>query len=363
MRQYALVPVFFIMVGCALLGSGWYMSKVPARIVQYEQYGSLTQLNFWVGEPTFVIGNYGGRVNLDLEKGVTFIGDYKGGHFVTHEIRDVVLFTVPRPENMRFYDIENIVITLSNVIGRVYDVSEWHDFVMNVGKLKYPENYLTMGDDPIKIDRLKDFDMDLIGQYDTAEHFINTFNIIGESGVSANMSDASYKIKYNGESVIGIGFVLITSDLGYRLNGEVSIQIEGRGLVKMYGYVTDENGVPLSGVCVSCDYGIVYTDENGYYEINVPEGTVLLTYSENGYYDLRKTLNVPDVENLRVNATLEKMPENVPLSPTPSPPTPPPSLTLDKVLFYSGLAFIVIGVLSLVGMSIASRREKGMYWR
>jgi hypothetical protein len=343
MRQYALVPVIFIMVGCALLGSGWYMSKVPARIVPYEQYGSWKVILFYL-ENTHVYD----------------VSECPSWHYLTlwkgyHEIRDVLLFTVPSPENMGLYDIENIVITFGEVTAYIYGVNEWHDFVIDIGKLKYPENYLTMED----VEKLKDFDMNLFAQFNTAERNLTDYRIrnIWADGwlteVRGKMTGASYKFKYHGENLIGIGFVLTSDpdlqDLEVFVDG-LGVQIEGRGLVKLYGYVAGENGMPLSNVRVSCDYGVVYTDKNGYYEINVPEGSVDLTYSENGYYDLKKTVNVPDVEDLRVDATLEKIPSL-------------PSLTLDKLLRISGLAFIVIGVLSLIGLSIASRKERGMYWR
>jgi hypothetical protein len=370
--KHALVPVIFIMFGTAMLGTGWYLGK-PARIVQYEQYGSLTLTEFWIGEPTFVVSNsYTGSVPVRVFK-YGYIWSYRDNSYVcTNEIRPVLLFTVPRPENMKFFDIENVVIKLNDYVAANLYIGPgdtWYDFAMDIGKLKYPENYLNIGDDPVKIDRLKDFDMDLIVQYDTAKQRVFFTGSPPTPGIAKYLYGSSYKIKYNGENLIGIGFVMLPTTGVPRTAPQefiayVSIQIEGKGLVKLYGYVTDENGMPLSGVCVSCNYGVVYTDENGYYQINVPEGTVELRYSKNGYYVLKKTVRVPDIESLRVvDVTLEKIPENV-SPPPPSPPPPsPPSLTLDKVLRICGLAFIVIGVLSLVGMSIVSRREKGMYWR
>jgi hypothetical protein len=340
MRQYALVPVIFIMVGCALLGSGIYMG----RIVKYEGY---FRILFFVrdGENFDVSSSYAGDNWFYVVKGY--------GFGMPEEAKVVGVFGyIPKPKDVNLYNIENVIVDIypENPAGHIWipdrpsTVDDWQDFTINVGKLKNPEDYLNPYEE---LWRKWFFNMDIIGQYNTAEHKMSEpyayFHWVKE-----NLSGASYKFKYENESMVGVGLVMTTTlpypPYGFwAFFGNLGLRLEGRGLVNLYGYVYDKNKNPMSDVCVSCDYGITYTDEDGYYEINVPEGTVELTYTKNGSFVAKKTVNVPDVERFRVDVTEQ-------------------ALTLDKVLFYSGLAFIILGFLSLVGLAIASRRETGWGW-
>jgi hypothetical protein len=140
--------------------------------------------------------------------------------------------------------------------------------------------------------------------------------------------------------MLGIGLVPI-STLWYppygwwAIDGYIGLQFEGKGLVKLYGYIVSENGNPIDKVCVSCDYGVVYTDENGYYEINVPPESMKVNYSKEGYENKVMTIDVPDRDNYRVDVILKEY---------------SPTIDKSKVLIMGGLGMILMGLVSLMVM-------------
>lgn len=333
-------PLIFILIGCIMLGSGLYLGKV----VQYEKK---------VITVSFVKGS-GGYQAIYTESSMagTSVDVYKG-EYAPDERRVVVLFTeIPRPENIMLYNIENVIITLTHnidaviaVSGRDATVDDWRDFVINIGKLKHSEDYLNPDWS------LWNFDMDVLYQFNTAE--LKTGSPYTERWmVFHNYNDTSFKFRYNNENIIGIGFLPTTvipypPYLWYRIVLNVGLQFEGEGLVKLYGYVVDDNGNPINNVCVSCDFGITYTNENGYYEINVAEGELTVNYSKDGYESQSITVDAYD-NSCRANVVLEKLPEeNMPLPPSEQLPTK----TTNRMLTVGGIFMILIGCISLVYVS------------
>ena len=347
----AIVPTVLIMIGCIMLGSGLYLG----RVAQYEKK---------VITVSFVKGSRGYQaIYTESSMAGTSVDVYKG-ECAPDERRVVVLFTeIPRPENIMLYNIENVIITLTHnvdatiaVSGRDATVNDWRDFVINVGKLKHPEYYLNPDWS------LWNFDMDVLYQFNTAELKIGSPYTV-DWMVRQNYSDTSFKFKYNNENIIGIGFLPTTvipypPYLWYRIVLNVGLQFEGIGLVKLYGYVYDKDGNPTSNVCVSCDFGITYTDENGYYEINVAVGELTVNYSKDGYENQSITTTIPDRDNYRVDVILTKLTiptpeENVPEEnileniPTYTPPERYP-IDKSKVLIFGGVGMILMGLVSLM---------------
>jgi hypothetical protein len=217
--------------------------------------------------------------------------------------------------------------------------------------------------------------MDVLYQFNTAELKIgNPYTM--DWYVRQNYSDTSFKFKYNNENIIGIGFLPITvipypPYLWYRIVLNVGLKFEGIGLVKLYGYVYDKDGNPINNACVSCDFGTTYTDENGYYEINVAVGELTVNYSKDGYENQSITTTIPDRDNYRMDMVLTKLsipPEEMPpeenITPEENIITPPekqpPTITIDKskVLIFSGLGMILMGIISLfVMLTQKVRRE------
>jgi hypothetical protein len=347
-----IVPIIFIMIGCIMLGGGLYLG----RIVEYK--GKITVVDFWKRGTNYEVHRIYSGTNVNS------IQIFKGEMY-QEETREAILFTeIPRPENVRLYNIENVIFTIvgygcdpANYLPNGATVNDWRDFVINIGKLRHPEDYLNPNIN------LWNFDMDLIGQFNTAELKTGSPYVSDDRYVYQKCSPTSYKFRYNGESIIGIGMIPITS-LPYPPYGDyavifwVGLKFEGKGLVKLYGYIIDENGNPIDKVCISCDYGIVYTDENGYYEINVPSESLDVSYCKEGYENQIMKIDIPDRDNYRVDVMLTKLTiptpeENVPEEnileniPTYTPPERYP-INKSKVLIFGGVGMILIGLVSLM---------------
>lgn len=75
----------------------------------------------------------------------------------------------------------------------------------------------------------------------------------------------------------------------------------------LYGYIYDEDTrEALSGVKVTDGTVSVFTDERGYYEIELPTGTVRVTYSKDGYKEKNPDIQVPLDQRIQRDVLLEK---------------------------------------------------------
>lgn len=80
----------------------------------------------------------------------------------------------------------------------------------------------------------------------------------------------------------------------------------------VYGYVKDKNGHFLSNVAVKCGEATFYTNEVGYYEIEIPGPSCTLTFSKDGYYDASKTASAPPYCSMPVPLVeLEELPKAI----------------------------------------------------
>jgi hypothetical protein len=342
----AIIPAVLIMIGCIMLGGGLYLGRVVG--------GNSATIFLWVryGDNYSVIRSYLWENWFYVVKGY--------GFDMPNEVKITAIWNIPKPKDVNLYNIENVIVDIypENPAGKIWipdryaTVNDWRDFTFNIGKLKHPEDYLN------PTVNLWNFDMVLIGQYNTAEHKMSE-PYAYYYWVQENLNKASYKFKYENESIIGVGLVMATTlpypPCGFWLfSGYLGLKLEGKGLVKLYGYVIDENGNPIDMASVSCDYGVVYTDENGYYEINVPEGGLEVNYYKEGYTEQIMKVDVPDRDNYRVDVMLEKLmvppEENVPEENVPE-----EHFTLDhkvdvksRVLITLGLGAIIMGLISLM---------------
>lgn len=88
--------------------------------------------------------------------------------------------------------------------------------------------------------------------------------------------------------------------------------------VRVSGYVKNDKSEPLEDVRIRINndigYYSDYTDENGYYEINIRAGSYLLSsyYDEfegEDYYDYEEQLHIKDNDDIKLNIELKKKPE------------------------------------------------------